>query len=169
MTSQVAFALVLLVGAGLLLASFDRSAQDRSRIQRRRCIDRQPGVFPSPLQHDAAVRNVSGRILERIRAVPGVIAAGMTSTMPMAGQHSDSVIIAEGYQMAPGESLISPSQCMTAGYFEAMQTELRAGRLFDARDSRRRRRPRSSLTSSSRKFGRARILWGGIFPTTATT
>ena len=100
---------------------------------------------------DAAVRNVSGRILERIRAVPGVIAAGMTSTMPMAGQHSDSVIIAEGYQMAPGESLISPSQVyVTAGYFEAMQTELRAGRLFDARDSRRRRRPRSSLTSSSR-------------------
>ena len=123
------------------------------------------------LTDDAAVRNVSGRILERIRAVPGVIAAGMTSTMPMAGQHSDSVIIAEGYQMAPGESLISPSRCMAAGYFEAMQTELRAGRLFDARDSRRRRRPRSSLTSSSRASppGQNPLGQHMYFPTTATT
>jgi predicted permease len=67
--------------------------------------------------------------------VPGVIAAGATTTMPMSGQHNDSVIFAEGYQPAPGESLISPSQVwVSAGYFEAMQTQLRAGRFFDDRD-----------------------------------
>ena len=37
--------------------------------------------------------------------------------------------------MAPGESLISPSQVyISPGYFEAMGTELRRGRFFDARD-----------------------------------
>jgi predicted permease len=87
-------------------------------------------------QDDAAVRTVIERILERIRSVPGVTAAGLTSTMPLSGQHNDSVIFAEGYQLAPGESLISPSQVyVTDGYFEAMRTELRAGRLFDARDT----------------------------------
>ena len=35
---------------------------------------------------------------------------GFTTTLPFGGQHSDSVIFAEGYQTAPGESLISPSQ-----------------------------------------------------------
>ena len=53
----------------------------------------------------------------------------------MSGQRNDSVIFAEGYQPAPGESLISPPQIwVSPGYFEAMQTELRAGRMFDDRD-----------------------------------
>jgi predicted permease len=92
--------------------------------------------FPATRYADeTAVRQTVNRILERVRAVAGVDAAGFTSTLPISGQHSDSVIIAEGYQMAPGESLISPNQVrVTPGYFEAMRTELRRGRLFDRRD-----------------------------------
>jgi predicted permease len=45
------------------------------------------------------------------------------------------VILAEGYQMAPGESLVSPSQVVVSdGYFEAMKTGLVRGRFFGARD-----------------------------------
>jgi predicted permease len=45
------------------------------------------------------------------------------------------VILAEGYQMQPGESVVSPSLASTSdGYFEAMGMRLVAGRLFDARD-----------------------------------
>jgi hypothetical protein len=44
------------------------------------------------------------------------------------------VILAEGYQMAPGESPIPPSRVrVTPGFFEAMQIPL-ASRLFDGRD-----------------------------------
>ena len=79
------------------------------------------------------------RVLERVRSVPGE-AAGVTSTMPLSGQHSDSVIFAEGYQPAPGESLISPSQVwVSPGYFTAMKTEIREGRAFEDRDTARRR------------------------------
>jgi predicted permease len=75
------------------------------------------------------------RILTAVRSLPGIVAAGATTTVPMSGDHSDSVIFAEGYQPAPGESLISPMQIwISPGYFEAMRTELRAGRFFDQRD-----------------------------------
>src|SRR5262249_22203041 len=50
--------------------------------------------------------------------------------------HSDSVILAEGYQMKPGESVISPAAVdVTPGYFEAMGVKLARGRVFDDRDS----------------------------------
>jgi putative ABC transport system permease protein len=53
----------------------------------------------------------------------------------MGSNHSDSVILAEGYEMAPGESLISPSQVVVGvGFFETMKTRLKRGRFFDARD-----------------------------------
>ncbi len=77
-------------------------------------------------------------MLERIRAVPGVEGAGVTTTLPFSGSYSDSVILAEGYQMQPGESLISPSQVV------ASDGLLRG----DGRDARR--RPLSSPRMTSR-------------------
>ena len=56
----------------------------------------------------AAVNTFAGRLLERTRTLPGVHFAGITSNIPFGGDYSDSVILAEGYQMKPGESLISP-------------------------------------------------------------
>ena len=134
-TSQVAFALVLLVGAGLLLASFQRVLAVDPGFDAESVLTGSVSL-PSARYTDAAViRSTTDRLLAAVRAIPGVQAAGVTTTVPMSGDHSDSVIFAEGYQPAPGESLISPSQVFVSpGYFEAMRTELRAGRFFDARD-----------------------------------
>ena len=68
----------------------------------------------------------------------GVTAAGATDTIPFGGNNSNSVIFAEGYQMKPGESVISPAQVdVTPGYFEAMGVKLARGRFFDGRDVRK--------------------------------
>jgi hypothetical protein len=75
------------------------------------------------------------RALGAIRTIPGVTAAGATTTIPRGDNHSDSVILAQGYRMKPGESLISPEQVtVTPGYFEAMRIAMVAGRPFDGRD-----------------------------------
>jgi predicted permease len=76
------------------------------------------------------------RMLTAVRRLPGVEAAGVTSTVPMSGDHSDSVILAENYQMKPGESLVSPSEVVVSdGYFESMKIQLVRGRLFNASDT----------------------------------
>ncbi len=95
----------------------------------------------SRYRDEAALRATTDRLLERIRAVPGVEGVGMTTTLPFSGSYSDSVILAEGYQMQPGESLISPCQVSASdGYFEAMGATLVAGRYFTTEDTEGRRR-----------------------------
>jgi predicted permease len=73
--------------------------------------------------------------LRQLRALPGIVAVGATDTIPFGGNTNDSVILAEGYQMSPGESVISPRRVsVTAGYFEAIGARLVRGRFFDDRD-----------------------------------
>ena len=134
-TSQVAFALMLLIGAGVLLASFERVLTIDPGYRVDNVLTGTVSMPVSRYKDDAALRATQQRILERLRALPGVQAVGTTTTLPFGGSYSDSVILAEGYQMAPGESLISPSQVSASdGYFEAMGTKLVAGRFFTPDD-----------------------------------
>jgi len=135
-TSQVAFALVLLIGAGVLLASFDRVLRIDPGFRADHVLTGTISLPTARYTSDDSVRATTQRLLERIRAVPGVVSAGATTTIPFGGAYSDSVILAEGYQMQPGESLISPGQMSVSdGYFEAMGATLLSGRLIDGNDT----------------------------------
>jgi predicted permease len=134
-TSQVAFALMLLIGAGVLLASFERVLSIDPGFRPANVL---AGTLSLPAtrygSNDDVLMGVT-RILDRIRTIPGVVSAGVTTTLPFSGSYSDSVILAEGYQMQKGESLISPSQVVVGdGYFEAMGATLVAGRFFAPSD-----------------------------------
>lgn len=135
-TSQVAFALMLLIGAGVLLASFNRVLAIDPGFRPENVLTGTIVLPGARYANDDSVRAMTDRLIERVRTIPGVQAAGMTTTLPFGGNNSDSVIFAEGYQMKPGESLISPSQVSASdGYFEAMGVRLLQGRLFTADDT----------------------------------
>jgi len=135
-TSQVAFALMLLIGAGVLLASFERVLTINPGYRVDNVLTGTISMPVSRYKDDAALQATQDRILERLRSLPGVQGVGMTTTLPFSGSYSDSVIIAEGYQMKPGESLISPGQVRASeGYFEAIGAKLIAGRFFTAADA----------------------------------
>ncbi|MEZ5395705.1 MAG: ABC transporter permease [Bryobacterales bacterium] len=126
--AQVGFAFVLLVGAGLLLASFRELLRVDPGFESNGVLTaslRIPSAaYPEGKDRVAFAR----RALEGIRAIPGVEAAGSTSAIPFGSDRSDSVIFAEGYQMKPGESVISPRQLrVTPGYFEAMGMKMVKG------------------------------------------
>jgi predicted permease len=133
--AQVGLAFVLLAGAGLVLASFRQLLHVDPGFDVSGVVTASTSVPQSLYPKDSDASSLMDRTLAAIRAIPGVTAAGATTTIPWGSNHSDSVILAEGYIMKPGESLISPEQVtLTPGYFEAMRIKLVAGRPFDERD-----------------------------------
>lgn len=133
---QIAIAFVLLVGAGLLLASFrellavNPGYQTQGLLTLSTSLPR--GRYPKNTDTSSAHR----RILEAIRAIPGVEAVGGTGSIPLGAGFNDSVVIPENYEVKPGESVISPRRLtVTPGYFEAMGIGMAKGRAFDERDT----------------------------------
>ncbi|HSC29661.1 MAG TPA: ADOP family duplicated permease, partial [Vicinamibacterales bacterium] len=134
--SQVAFAFMLLIGAGLLLASFQRILGIDPGFEPRNVLTARVSLPASRFAGDSEIRTFVDRLLDRVRSLPGVESAGLTSDIPFGGDYSDSVILAEGYQMTPGESLISPYQIRaTPGYFESLGMAIRSGRAFNDGDT----------------------------------
>jgi predicted permease len=134
--AQVGFAFVLLIGAGLLFASFQRVLAVQPGFNPDGVLTAAISLPRARYTDDAALIGFTHEALRRLRALPGVTAVGATDTIPFGGNHSDSVIFAEGYLMKPGESVISPSAVdVTPGYFEAMGVRLVRGRYFDQRDA----------------------------------
>jgi predicted permease len=134
---QVSLAFVLLIGAGLLLASFRQVLSIDPGFRDPEQVLTGGVALPSARYEDGASRRAfMNEALDRIRALPGVVEAGATDTIPFGFNNSDSVILAEGYEMEPGESLVSPSRVVvTPRYFEAMGVELIEGRFYDATDT----------------------------------
>jgi putative ABC transport system permease protein len=133
--TQVALAFVLLIGAGLLLTSFRRLLAVDPGFKAEQLLTGRVFALPARYPDAAALRSFTDRALARIRALPGVEAAGATSFLPFSWDGSSSVIIPEGYVMAPGESVVSPNQLyVTPGYLEALQVPLKQGRLFTESD-----------------------------------
>jgi predicted permease len=135
-TAQVAIAFVLLIGAGLMFASFRQALGIDPGFEPRGVVTAIVSLPQSAYKDDPALVTFSDRLFASLRAEPGVEAAGLTTIIPFGGDFSSSVILAEGYQMKPGESLISPMQAIaTDGYFEAMKIPLVRGRYFKASDT----------------------------------
>jgi predicted permease len=164
-TAQVAFAFMLLIGAGLLLASFQRVLAVRPGFDATHVLTGMVSPPASRYKGDSELVSFTDRLLERVRALPGVQAAGVTNVVPLGNDFNDSVILAEGYVMSKGESLISPfSTDVSPGYFEAMNIPLKRGRLFNASDNDR--APRVAIIDerlAARFFGQkdpiGRRLW----------
>jgi len=135
-TAQVAFAFTLLMGAGLLLASFRALLHVNPGFNPNGVVSASLALPRAKYSTPEARRDFMYRALPAIRAIRGVSSAGATETIPFGGNHNDSVILAEGYRMKPGESLISPLNItVTPGYFEALSISMVRGRAFNDRDN----------------------------------
>jgi predicted permease len=131
--SELAFACILLVGAGLLIRSFLRVLDVNPGFQPERAaalrID--PSFRISSLaQQNAFIDDV----LNRARAVPGIVAAGITDVLPLRDDRSWAVLaVGQVYSRShpPPEPFI---RVVSDGYFEAAGIPLRSGRTFTESD-----------------------------------
>jgi predicted permease len=134
--AQVAFTFVLLVGAGLLLASLRRVLLVDPGFTAERVLTASVSLPRTRYENAAAQARFTAEVLRRIRALPAVEMAGATDSIPLDGGGSNNVILAEGYAMKPGESVVAPAEVdVTPGYFEAMRVGLRKGRFFADSDA----------------------------------
>lgn len=127
--AQVAGAVVLLVGAGLLMRSF-LSLQD---------VD--VGFYPENLATMAVSLSGTGRDVEEVvqfyrevppllEALPGVESAAAVNALPISGGDSDGTVTIDGRPFAPGEAPTASYRRVTPGYFETMGTPILHGRAF---------------------------------------
>ena len=134
--AQVASAFVLLVGAGLLLASFQKVLAVDPGFRTGEVLTGAVSLPESRYDGADARRRFTDEALRRVRMLPGVQAAGATDSLPLGNSASASAILAEGYTGQPGESLLAPAEVrVSQGYFEAIGARLVAGRYFNERDA----------------------------------
>jgi predicted permease len=133
--AQIGFAFALLMGAALFLTSFRRLLQVDPGFRPEGVVTASVSLPRLKYAKPEDSRGFLNRALPAVRAIPGVTKAGATDVIPLSGNHNDEVILAEGYQMKPGESIISPFRMdISPGYFEAMGISMTKGRSFDERD-----------------------------------
>ena len=133
--AQVGLACVLLIGAGLLLASFRKLLAVDPGFKSDGVITISTALSQVKYPDDKW-RPFMNRTFEALRSIPGVRSAGATTSIPFGGRFDKNVILAEGYTMKPGESVIAPMQVeVSPGYFETMTTPLKRGRYFNEHDS----------------------------------
>jgi len=134
--AQVALAFILLIGAGLLLASFRQLLGVDPGFRAEHVITGRVTPLEAQYPDDPALRSYASRALAAIRALPGIEVAGVSSFLPFSWDGSSSVVIPEGYVMAPGESVVSPNQLYVSdGYLQALRVPLKRGRFFTVSDT----------------------------------
>lgn len=132
--AEVALSMMLLVSAGLLIRSFAHLSTVAPGFDAPHVISMQlseNGRFPD----EARMMQFNSDVLERVRLVPGVEAAGTSHFLPLG-----RVIPATGFwradrpQPKPGEESVTEVLCVMPGYFAAMSIPIRRGRVFSDAD-----------------------------------
>jgi predicted permease len=131
--AQLAFSLVLLAGAGLLIRSFVRLQSVSPGFRPDHVISMRLGTAgqSNPNAGPAYWR----QLFQRIAALPGVSAAGAVDALPFTAAVSWGGINVEGFQPQPGQELQVDQRGATTDYFRAMQVPLRQGRFFTDEDA----------------------------------
>jgi predicted permease len=130
--SEFAVACLLLVAAALLIQSFVKVLDVKLGFEPERAAALR--IDPSFKMTGFAQQNeFADEVLRRVRAVPGVTAAGITDVLPLDGDRSWQVV-AKGKDYGKGSAPDAFIRVVTDGYFEALGIQLKAGREFTESD-----------------------------------
>jgi len=132
---DLAVALVLLVGAGLMLKSVGRLVSVDPGFKSERVLTAQFSLIGEAYREAAAVYAFVERIVDRVRALPGVEVAAAAGQIPMGGNGDRYGFHIEGMEPANPAEAPSPGRySVTPDYFRVLQIPLRRGRLFTDAD-----------------------------------
>jgi putative ABC transport system permease protein len=147
--AEVALALMLLVGAGLMIRSFSKLLQVDPGFESANVIGAQLLLPTTKYRERRNLTRFYESVIDRLRQSPGVTNASAVSTLPMSdvGQAMALPFNVEGQQPPRGEDPLADVRIVAPGYFETLQIRLVSGRLLDARDAQD--RPRTSVINET--------------------
>ena len=133
--TEAALAMVLLVGAGLLLRSFAKMLATDPGIETTHVMTASLALPKHDYPTQERVNAFYGELQRQLDAMPGVQAVGFSSNIPIIGRNSSRLFTPQGYVRKPNEGWSLASNYLVAGgYFDALRIPLISGRYFDARD-----------------------------------
>ncbi len=129
--AQFTLSFVLLIGAGLLLKSFQRIQSVELGFNPKDLLTMSVALSAGKYPKPELSLPFYNDLLDRLHNLPGVRAAGITSNIPMAGDDNTDNFIVEGHEPAPGdEGVQTQLVSMTPGNLRAMEIPLLRGRDF---------------------------------------
>jgi putative ABC transport system permease protein len=133
--AQVALALVLLVGAGLLVKSFQRLQSVDTGFNANNLLTMRVNLLQGKYPADEKRVEFFRSAIEQLKAVPGVESVGAINTPPFTGLYSGTTVDVDGQKLPPGQEL-KTGVCVTdANYFQTMQIPLKRGRFFTEQEA----------------------------------
>lgn len=135
---EVALALVLLVGAGLLVRTMQRLDHVELGMQTESVLTFRVSLPTSRYGEEMRQREFYRAALERLDGIPGVRAAGAVRFLPLTGEKTASIFWpADGPQPKAGEEPVGDIRIVGGSYFDAMRIPSRRGREFGSMDTER--------------------------------
>ena len=135
MIAEMSMALVLLIGAGLMVRSFHALQQVHPGFTPGGVLTFRAALplakYPTPPQRLARLRDIE----EQLRALPSVVEVGFTSQLPLTGSGPLSPYAYNETTARNWESETSDGRNVSPGFFRAMGTRVLAGRVFDSHDT----------------------------------
>jgi putative ABC transport system permease protein len=164
--SEIALALVLLTGAGLLTKSFLRLRSVDSGFRPDNVVRLSVELPQSTYESPSSLHAFHQDMLARLRALPGIVAAGIVNWLPLGSQHLNGDFQIEGGGQDPGFNV--DKTAVSPGYFQAIGIRLLRGREFTDQDHSSSlgvaivsRMVAAAIDPSEDVVGRRVSIWGG--------
>jgi putative ABC transport system permease protein len=134
--SEIAFAIVLLIGAGLMVRGFQNLARMDQGFDPNNVLTFNPSLPESKYPETHQVSNFYKETLRRLCTVPGIQSAAVVSELPALGDSRNSPVTVEGQPTASADRpLLAEVRVTSEDYFRAMAMPVRRGRAFAPQDS----------------------------------
>jgi putative ABC transport system permease protein len=156
--SEIAASVVLVAAAMLLARSFTELLDVNSGFNPSHVLTMRTSLPNTRYGNGASMARAYREIGQRLREAPGIEAAGAVTGLPLASTRGDWGIRIEGMPVQRNQTLAADWQIVTPGYFEALGTPLKAGRLFTDADQ------QDTLPVIVINETMARTCWPGVNP-----
>ena len=133
--AEMALAVVLLIGAGLMLRTLWSLQRVDLGLNPSGVLTMRLSLPRTAYREPADVVNFYSRLMQELRNVPGVKQAGAARSLPLGSQIGDFGLVVDGFTPPPGTSAKGDWQIATAGYMEAIGEQVVRGRTIEANDT----------------------------------